>query len=1578
MPGLEPTQLAEVLGTDAVGSFFYGSGYRISRLLVLTCGHILPETGTSPAPAASIKVRLGGGAAGKFPASVAWNGWPDRDIDLALLRIEDQPGLGPAVPVRLGYFPVRGADFLAGICCGYPRCAERPDGRRDSRVARGEFSLASNNKSGLLSFVLGAGEPRDSGDEPESQWHGISGGPAFSGEFLVAVVTDNLPANGTGVLDATLVSAALEEHDFRAEIVADGLADPVAVPGAGGPKTGGGAEFVATALRIAALQWPPESYLLPPNGDPRELHQPVRVRTRQQDRPRWSGVTGDDRPEAEAGQDAQADHDDGLVWEPTQVMWPSVWVRGGPGYGKTWLLRYHAATLAEAGLARLAESQTHRDVMIPVYVQARRLGARLPEDPAPDEVYRELAGQLIRDAQAGTGLRVEDMAELVSDAVRGSRLVVCLDALDEVPGAYAERVDRAVARLETDGCRLVVSTRLGLGSAPTGQRTEVEVTGFATTYEVRQFARAWFGVGTEGAQRVETALADPRIRELARVPLLAAIICYLQRPGHSDRSVPATRTHLVREAALSLLRGDVHGSEARRLTDHNYPPDPRLRLKALADAVGTLATAWRSRVEPIDRQELDRLLSEHQSGSRLANASAARYRRYERSQAGVPPDMVWEYVFDNILLEDEDADGRRQLRFIHGLFRSLCLAEHLASLDPEVRWQTVDVHRWFDREWVDVIPMAAELSDGRDDLVRRLLTTENDAFYEQRLLAGRCVAADPKLFASDIVDQVVAATDQAVASRQWLDRVHGLDVLRALIRGRCAPAADLGHRLRSDAETPKHVRDHVVVSLAQARDPDGLAAARELVADAKARLVDRTAAAEALVVADGAAGVGTVCAVLKGERQSKVRSALSTSLASGDEHAVAAALDFTRSVGPPTGARGEVAVALAAAGAIGNEVGADILSCGTLSWAERAAVGAALIRGGKNPGPVLRKLAHNPNLPGVDRAELAIAWAQRGAQHAVGMAGTLLRREDLDWQVRQRLARAVARLGQEGQQSLRKFAADAQLPAAVRLRAIDALAEVADPKGIVIAVGLVESPRVRVWVRQRLAAALLRRGQALPGDVIGVLATADTAHRLEVVQTLALNGDSRAQDLGFALLRDKTTKTSGMMQATLGIGADVAELAQSGPPGVAALRKFASDASVPVAARQVAVTALVLADPAGADAAPRLVEPGPLRTRLALALARAGSPQAFTPLLELLPGAEYAYAPLYQLLSSPTPGITLQMIRQARRAVVDPPSRTQRSPVKLGQGFLSSHAIPFRSPAEAEEISLTIYRETEMSVGFILAGRMIPQELEEFERAIDVGDEGLAFALLESTQPDYQEVVSRELDRITEEHRVLLGTRPRNLLPVERLARITAVATALEAWIRFGRQPGAINLAASHHAALSTPILGRLKEEEADHDAKEILYIAERHTREWPVYRAHSYLLTLAFDVGWIPAYEIVVNASALLDRLRRQLAAGSGALVEAGGGLAALVTPDLAPAYFYAALGYALQGSWEAATQVMTKAAWLADDDQRAGGAATIDEVTELHSLDSERMSALSRILSEATSDDAAGWPEGPLQLGT
>lgn len=230
-------------------------------------------------------------------------------------------------------------------------------------------------------------------------------------------------------------------------------------------------------------------------------------------------------------------------------------ILGGPGSGKTTLTRF--LTVALAGETELPAPGE----LLPLFLPFRELvrGHASPRDWPPFEEY-------LRD-EAKRRLQVPLPERLLEDALEAGRAVLLLDGLDEV-GSEKHRRD-ACDRV-TAFCRSYPKTPVLITSRIAGYERSALSEDGKTAFrhfqllpfddgELDDFIERWYGLqeptGSDARERgiakLNAALAArPRVKELARNPMLATLIAMVHR---FEARLPGERAELYRLCIKTLL-----------------------------------------------------------------------------------------------------------------------------------------------------------------------------------------------------------------------------------------------------------------------------------------------------------------------------------------------------------------------------------------------------------------------------------------------------------------------------------------------------------------------------------------------------------------------------------------------------------------------------------------------------------------------------------------------------------------------------------------------------------------------------------------------------------------------------------------------------------------------------------------------------------------------------------------------------------------------------------------------------------------------------------------------------------------
>ena len=570
-------------GAGQAGTGRVGTGYLLADRLVLTSYHVVQNV----APGGRVEVRPL-----EVPQRTGWLAaarcWPHEPVDLdaaadhdaALLVIDGPHGAGPpAGAVRFGR--ITGQDKVPCTGLGFPDAEARPGSRRDTMPVRGHVDALHARRSGMLTVHV------DEGVVPRrlaggSGWAGSSGTAVFCGSLLIGVLaTDRPVAQDASVLGAVPVTTLAGLPGFRETLAVHGV--DLRLEHAS-PAARHLADYLTAAHRAATEH--PYAGVLPGTAPPLAavyLRQQIR-------RPDHDAADGGHQARAAVTEAGATAADDVLADPPTCV------VVAGPGGGKSSLLRIRMAE----GAARFLDGSG--GAALPVLVPAVALTAELP--------LRHALAEAVTAGLTAHGLSDAIRPELFATAPQpGTRWLVLIDGLDEVTDPAARhRVLTKIVSIsggdDKDLYRFVIATR------PLPDSTLDALGAGVPRYDLQPFgdddlprvAGGWFRAAglpdpDDAAERFVLALDSSRLAALARVPLMAAMLCQLHAAA-PDQPLPAGRGGIYdRFTALLHKRqhtGDASGSPSHLLAGvERYGPaagaQAEIALDHLQDITGHLA-----------------------------------------------------------------------------------------------------------------------------------------------------------------------------------------------------------------------------------------------------------------------------------------------------------------------------------------------------------------------------------------------------------------------------------------------------------------------------------------------------------------------------------------------------------------------------------------------------------------------------------------------------------------------------------------------------------------------------------------------------------------------------------------------------------------------------------------------------------------------------------------------------------------------------------------------------------------------------------------------------------------------------
>ncbi|MEU9609412.1 NACHT domain-containing protein [Streptomyces sp. NPDC048057] len=716
-----------------------GTGVLLDPRHVLTCAHVIrdyldSEEDPHRGPALSHPAR-----ADRVRCEVLWHG-RDEGLDVALLRATEDVLPADHLP-RLRTATLTGDDPLPGAqTLGFPGHQRYGGNKLDFGQYPGTVLPVAGRVRGALTFWLdhSPGSPGPGGASPLA---GLSGAPVFAGPVLLGIVS-RVRGEQAQQLEATPISVALRALLGYAALPGLKLEPMTAYDPADTVFEG------RYAQAIKAQYGKTEIFGIDELGVSESS---------------WDLDTAYLSLEATALRDVDAGRDQPLGDAPYQPYQPRdphprrveellgrserTLLRGEAGAGKTtlvwWLAAHAACDTLPPELDRLGG-------LVPLVVPLRSVRAAGQGFPTPDRLAH------------AAGLPVGPAPDGWAERVLGSgRALLLVDGLDELPQSERSRarswLTGLLARFPGTHCLATVRPGAVETAWLTGEGfTDLLLLPMSDT-DIAVFVGAWHRAARKGHTTVECERLDGLeqrllrefdgnrvLRDLARTPLLCAVICALHRKRHGR--LPHTRWELYR-ATLDMLLGK---------RDHERGIDAPEGL-----TIGV---------------EEHKLLLQHiavwlvRCGQTQFTADDA-VRQIERAIAYMPQvraqgsahQILAHLVNRSGLLQQRTGDT---IQFIHRTFQDYLAAKELAENDSIGEL----VNRAEDEQWRDVILLSVGHLDRRvsrliDGLVERANALPDPQNRPLRILAGHCashavfLAPDTRARAEDAVRRVMPPRD---------------------------------------------------------------------------------------------------------------------------------------------------------------------------------------------------------------------------------------------------------------------------------------------------------------------------------------------------------------------------------------------------------------------------------------------------------------------------------------------------------------------------------------------------------------------------------------------------------------------------------------------------------------------------------------------------------------------------------------------------------------------------------------------------------------------------------------------------
>ena len=414
-------------------------------------------------------------------------------------------------------------------------------------------------------------------------------------------------------------------------------------------------------------------------------------------------------------------------------------VLGDPGAGKTTMLKYLCLLSAQAKISGLPD--------FPVFVTLNRY-ARVTTTDLMDFV--------VDDVTERYGF--PQLRPFLERRLEEGTVLLLLDGLDEVTVGNLEEAEATyhhatseINRLATryPRCPIVVtSRRAGWKGLLAPSFCTMTVLDF-TWEDIQRFVDNWFGKGSDRARRLQAILAQQaRMQALAANPLLLSLISIV---FERDLELPERRAKLYERCVQVLLTGwDAH----RGIRRASYFTTDR-------------------------KQDLleDIALHVHCQGLRYFSKSdllevIAAYL----PSINIPAEQA-SLVLDEIsaqhgLLKEQAADW---YGFLH-----LTLQEYFTAVSLNKHSQLdLALAHLHDPWWEEVILLLAGMLKDATPLLEAILSTQDDIFFNNLLLAGRCLAGTPRISRFELREEITKKLEALIENEQqhWLPRTQAVKIL---------------------------------------------------------------------------------------------------------------------------------------------------------------------------------------------------------------------------------------------------------------------------------------------------------------------------------------------------------------------------------------------------------------------------------------------------------------------------------------------------------------------------------------------------------------------------------------------------------------------------------------------------------------------------------------------------------------------------------------------------------------------------------------------------------------------------------
>src|SRR5438105_6781949 len=432
-----------------------------------------------------------------------------------------------------------------------------------------------------------------------------------------------------------------------------------------------------------------------------------------------------------------------VIYDPEKAIhtFPRCVIMGGPGVGKTTLLRHLAIMTAQRSIAGMPS-------LLPVYVELQSF-VRSGQHDLLDFVSATWEGAYAFPAQQARLLLANYLEE--------GKALLLLDALDETvvgetPEAAQqsyEAVSQAILALAADYPKASMVATIRKASyrqhEPLVGFTALEVMDFRFE-DVKQFVHNWYDAAHDlqaeekSADLIKRLDANSRLQTMAANPLLLTLIV----SAYEDKlDLPERRAEWYRMYIETLLTK----WDARRGSRRQWEFKPEQKHQLLK------VIAWHF------HRKRQRYFTEHELLLVIAEFLPAINLPAERNNA--------------ILHEIESEQGvlKEQATGWHG-FLHVTLQEYLAAeyINDHQKYAELLPHRadaWWEEVLLLCMGIAPDASLFLQELCSQNSSIREDIFYTNVLLAGQCLTAHPTVRGTGLQAQIIERLFELLTSTQY-------------------------------------------------------------------------------------------------------------------------------------------------------------------------------------------------------------------------------------------------------------------------------------------------------------------------------------------------------------------------------------------------------------------------------------------------------------------------------------------------------------------------------------------------------------------------------------------------------------------------------------------------------------------------------------------------------------------------------------------------------------------------------------------------------------------------------------------